>query len=137
MSYPSLSRFLLTLTLFSVPANAHNETEVHTLCLKSEDYIGCVMSNIHNSSNPTLYKSNFNLGAYGPIKLNLNPIHNKNGNYVLTALNADNNIIFLAINCSKRKINVSGPRVRWKGWEPPVQDFEFTLMNDFCRSLPE
>lgn len=56
------------------------------------------------------------------------------GSYVTPTLNGDGQGLYLAINCSARKLNATSQSGQWKSWDSPQTDFEQRLINDLCRA---
>jgi len=46
--------------------------------------------------------------------------------------NQKNKKLILSINCDKNELDVRIPGRKWKGGEPPKEEFEKNLINDFC-----
>ncbi len=70
--------------------------------------------------------------VYGPLRINLSKLRAKGFSYLVPALNKDNKPLYIAVNCLKNKINVTGKDVKWTGWFNPKIKFEFQLLNDLC-----
>ncbi len=69
---------------------------------------------------------------YGPISIQ-NTSHEKIKNRkVLNVLNPENKKLILSINCDKNELDVRIPGRKWRGGEPPKEEFEKNLINDFC-----
>jgi hypothetical protein len=56
------------------------------------------------------------------------------GSYVAPSLNGEGQALYLAVNCTARKINVTSQAGQWKNWETPSKDFEQKLVQDICRA---
>jgi len=55
------------------------------------------------------------------------------GSHVAPTLNTDDQPLYLAVNCSARKLNATGASGAWKTWDPPRSDFERRILEDLCR----
>ena len=118
--------------ILSIPrAFAHSEPELHQLCKKTKDYIGCLTS---QSYQPSLQSNSIEWRNYGPLNVNWDNWRRKNNSYVTPTLNKQGQTMFLAINCSKNIINITGINNSGKGWQPANLKFENKLVTDFCKS---
>ena len=54
------------------------------------------------------------------------------GRKVLNVLNQKNKKLILSINCDTNELDVRIPGRKWRGSEPPKEEFEKNLINDFC-----
>lgn len=54
------------------------------------------------------------------------------GSYVAPSLNTQGQPLYLAVNCTARKINVTSQAGQWRNWESPNEDFERKLVQDVC-----
>ena len=129
-------RVLCTIAIFSYPiaqAISHDAQRIHDLCLDSKDYKGCIHTNSIFSVLPGITTRNKIWRTYGPIKINISQMKTKKSSFIAPALNYDNKPIYIALDCSSKSINVTGPNANWKGWIPPSQDFEFDYLADFCK----
>ena len=114
---------------------AHQESSLHELCSKARDYKGCINFQKYTSTYDTQKSNNQHLWrSYGPLDVNWSLWKDKGTSRVTLIKNRNGQSLYLAINCRKRMINVSGSRSLWKGWEPPNQQFEQKLILDFCRN---
>ena len=52
---------------------------------------------------------------------------------VAPTLNSQGESLYLAINCSARKLNVTSQAGQWKTWDDPRADFEQQLVTDLCK----
>ena len=41
----------------------------------------------------------------------------------------------IAIDCDRNELDVKFPRRKWKGGEPPKEEFEKNIINDFCQNF--
>ena len=69
---------------------------------------------------------------YGPIIIQSKSYKKIKGRKVLNVLNQDNKKLILSINCDKNELDVRIPGRKWRGGEPPKEEFEKNLINDFC-----
>ena len=69
---------------------------------------------------------------YGPITLQSKSYEKIKSRKVFNALNQDNKKIILSINCDTNELDVRIPGRQWRGGEPPQEEFEKNLINDFC-----
>ena len=123
---------LICLLLFRINhVNSHEINKIHEFCLSALDYPGCVSS---NSENATILSQD-PWRRYGSINVNWANWRSKGYNHIAPAFNSKGNPIFIALNCQKSMINISGPKTSWKGWLPPEMGFERKLLSDYCKSL--
>lgn len=71
---------------------------------------------------------------YGPLQVDWANWQSMGGSYVTPTLNGDGQGLYLAINCSARKLNATSQSGQWKSWDSPQTDFEQRLINDLCRA---
>ncbi len=71
--------------------------------------------------------------AYGPLKVNWSNWQSLGGSYVTPTINNEGKALYLAINCSVKKINATGLNGAWKTWSSPMKKFEHQLLNDLCK----
>jgi LysM repeat protein len=71
---------------------------------------------------------------YGPLQVDWSKIQPMGGSYVAPSLNSDGQALYLAVNCTARKINVTSQAGQWRTWETPSKDFEFKLIEDICQA---
>jgi len=69
---------------------------------------------------------------YGPIIVQNLLFDKTQGKKFLNVLNKDNKKLILSINCDSNEINVRIPGRKWMGAQPVKEEFEKTLINDFC-----
>ena len=114
---------------------AHPEKEFHERCLKASDYIGCINSfNLKSRSKSKIPDRYDDWRKYGPIQVNWSRWRSNGSSYVVPSQNAQGKPLFIALNCLKVKINVTGSTGEWKGWQSPLQEFEHNLISDLCES---
>jgi LysM repeat protein len=71
---------------------------------------------------------------YGPLQVDWSKIQPMGGSYVAPSLNSDGQPLYLAVNCTARKINVTSQAGQWRTWENPSKDFEYKLVQDICQA---
>jgi len=69
---------------------------------------------------------------YGPIIIQSKSNKDIIGRKVLNVLNQENKRLILSINCDTNELDVRIPGRKWRGGEPPKEEFEKNLINDFC-----
>jgi len=69
---------------------------------------------------------------YGPIIIQSKSYETIKGRKVLNVLNQENKQLILSINCDKNELDIRIPGRKWRGGEPPKEEFEKNLINDFC-----
>ncbi len=69
---------------------------------------------------------------YGPITVQSKAVEEIKSRKVLNVLNQENKKLILSINCETNQIDVRIPGRKWRGAEPPKEEFEKNLINDFC-----
>ena len=69
---------------------------------------------------------------YGPISIQNTYYEKIKNRKVLNVLNHENKKLILSINCEKNELDVRIPGRKWRGGEPPKEEFEKNLINDFC-----
>ena len=69
---------------------------------------------------------------YGPIIIQNKSYEKIKSRKVLSVLNQENKKLFLSINCDTNELDVRIPGRKWRGGEPPKEEFEKNLINDFC-----
>jgi LysM repeat protein len=70
---------------------------------------------------------------YGPLQVDWSKIQPMGGSYVAPSLNSEGQSLYLAVNCTARKINVTTQAGQWRTWENPEKDFEHKLVKDLCQ----
>ena len=72
--------------------------------------------------------------TYGPLQVDWGNWQLMGGSEVAPALNSDGQSLYVAVNCSAGKINVTGANGSWKTWIAPQSAFERALLKDRCKS---
>ncbi|MCT0198954.1 LysM peptidoglycan-binding domain-containing protein [Synechococcus sp. CS-1325] len=72
--------------------------------------------------------------TYGPLQIDFANWQPLGGSQVAPALNGGGQEIFLAVNCTARKLNTTGETGTWKSWDQPQSDFEERLIVDACQA---
>ncbi len=71
---------------------------------------------------------------YGPLQVDWANWQPMGGSMVAPTLNAQGESLYLAVNCSARKLNATSQAGQWKSWDDPQADFEQQLVTDLCKS---
>ena len=71
--------------------------------------------------------------TYGPLQVDWGNWQPMGGSQVVPTLNAQGQALYLAVNCSAKKINATGADGSWKTWEAPKSRFERDLVKDRCQ----
>ena len=72
--------------------------------------------------------------TYGPLQVDWANWLPMGGSLVTPTLNSEGQSLYLAINCTARKLNATGQAGQWKTWDDPQAEFENQLVNDLCKS---
>jgi len=72
--------------------------------------------------------------SYGPLQVDWANWQPMAGSYVAPSLNSDGQPLYLAVNCSARRLNATGQSGTWKTWDAPQSDFEEQLISDLCKT---
>jgi LysM repeat protein len=72
--------------------------------------------------------------TYGPLQVDWANWQPMGGSQVVPTLNAQGQGLYLAVNCSAKKINATGADGSWKLWASPQSRFEKDLVKDRCQS---
>jgi len=72
--------------------------------------------------------------TYGPLQVDWGNWQPMGGSQVVPTLNAQGQALYLAVNCSAKKINATGADGSWKTWEAPKNRFEQDLVKDRCQA---
>ena len=72
--------------------------------------------------------------SYGPLQIDWANWQPMGGSYVAPTLNSEGQPLYLAINCSARRLNATGQSGTWKTWDAPQSDFEEQLITDLCKA---
>jgi LysM repeat protein len=70
---------------------------------------------------------------YGPLQVDWANWQPMGGSMVAPTLNGEGQSLYLAINCTARKINATSQAGQWKTWDDPQAEFEQQLVNDLCK----
>ena len=71
--------------------------------------------------------------AYGPLQVDWSNWQAMGGSMVAPTLNSEGKPLYVAVNCSARKINVTSSDGAWKSWIAPQTNFEKDLVMDRCK----
>lgn len=71
--------------------------------------------------------------TYGPLQVDWGNWQTMGGSQVVPTLNAQGQALYLAVNCSAKKINATSADGSWKTWESPKNRFEKDLVKDRCQ----
>ena len=71
---------------------------------------------------------------YGPLQVDWANWQPMGGSLVAPTLTGNGNSLYLAINCSARKLNATTGDGQWQSWDDPREDFEQKLLTDLCTS---
>jgi LysM repeat protein len=71
---------------------------------------------------------------YGPLQVDWANWQPMGGSMVAPTLNSQGESLYLAVNCSARKLNATSQAGQWKSWDDPQADFEQQLVTDLCKS---
>tara|TARA_Y100001968_G_scaffold311567_1_gene333787 strand:+ start:745 stop:1599 length:855 start_codon:yes stop_codon:yes gene_type:complete len=71
---------------------------------------------------------------YGPLQVDWANWKSMNGSFYTPSLNKEGKSLYLAINCSSRRINATGANGSWKRWISAKESFEHDLINDLCKT---
>ena len=69
---------------------------------------------------------------YGPIIIQNKSYKKIKGRKILNVLNQKNKKLILSVNCDTDELDVRIPGRKWRGGEPAKEEFEKSLINDFC-----
>jgi LysM repeat protein len=72
--------------------------------------------------------------TYGPLQVDWANWQPMGGSLVAPTLNGQGLTLYLAINCTARKLNATSQAGDWKTWDDPQADFEQQLVTDLCKS---
>jgi hypothetical protein len=72
--------------------------------------------------------------TYGPLQVDWANWQPMGGSQVVPTLNAQGQGLYLAVNCSAKKINATGADGSWKLWAAPQSRFEKDLVKDRCQA---
>ena len=71
--------------------------------------------------------------TYGPLQVDWSNWQSMGGSMVAPTLNSEGKPLYVAVNCSAGKINVTSSDGAWKSWIAPQTNFERDLMMDRCK----
>ena len=71
--------------------------------------------------------------TYGPLQVDWSNWQSMGGSMVAPTLNSEGKPLYVAVNCSARKINVTSSDGAWKSWIAPQTNFEKDLVMDRCK----
>lgn len=71
---------------------------------------------------------------YGPLQVDWANWQPMGGSMVAPTLNSQGESLYLAVNCSARKLNATSQAGQWKSWDDPQADFEQQLVSDLCKA---
>ncbi len=72
--------------------------------------------------------------TYGPLQVDWSNWQSMGGSMVAPTLNGEGKPLYVAVNCSARKINVTSSDGAWKSWIAPQTNFEKDLVKDRCKA---
>lgn len=72
--------------------------------------------------------------TYGPLQVDWANWQPMGGSMVAPTLNSQGESLYLAVNCSARKLNATSQAGQWKSWDDPQADFEQQLVSDLCKA---
>ena len=72
--------------------------------------------------------------SYGPLQVDWANWQPMAGSYVAPSLNSEGQPLYLAVNCTARRLNATGQSGTWKTWDAPQSDFEEQLITDLCKA---
>ena len=72
--------------------------------------------------------------SYGPLQVDWANWQPMGGSFVAPSLNSEGQPLYLAVNCTARRLNATGQSGTWKTWDAPQSDFEQQLITDLCKA---
>ena len=72
--------------------------------------------------------------TYGPLQVDWANWQPMGGSLVAPSLNSKGQSLYLAINCSARKLNATSQEGQWSTWDDAKLDFERQLVTDLCKT---
>lgn len=72
--------------------------------------------------------------TYGPLQVDWANWLPMGGSLVAPTLNGEGQSLYLAINCTARKLNATSQAGQWKTWDDPQAEFEKQLVSDLCKT---
>ena len=70
---------------------------------------------------------------YGHLTIDWSNWKSLGGSYVTPSLNSQGKPLYLAVNCTAKKLNATGANGEWKNWISPLDGFEHDLIKDICK----
>jgi LysM repeat protein len=92
-----------------------------------------VATPIASASSPATGGGKPDWRSYGPLQVDWANWQPMGGSLVAPTLNAQGQSLYLAINCTARKLNATSATGQWKTWDDPQADFELQMVNDLCK----
>jgi LysM repeat protein len=71
--------------------------------------------------------------TYGPLQVDWSNWQSMGGSMVAPTLNSEGKPLYVAVNCSAGKINITSSDGAWKSWIAPQTNFERDLVMDRCK----
>ena len=133
MNRTLISGFVIFFSILD-PIQSHELSSFHNLCLRAEDYQGCMNTQARIKADSLFLKPQ-NWQSYGSLQINLSSLTKKDSSFIAPALNNNGRIFFIALNCSKSIINFTASDKKWKGWHDLKYDFEYKLFEDICSTV--
>ena len=93
---------------------------------------GVTRSSSNSGSLASARPTNGDWRSYGPLQVDWSNLQPMGGSFVAPSVNGDGQALYVAVNCTARKLNVTSQAGQWKTWESPGQDFEQRLVQDIC-----
>ena len=69
---------------------------------------------------------------FGPLKVNWGRWKYANGSHIAPSIHISGKPLFLAVNCSSRRLNRTDSTGEWRNWIAPIENFEHELLNKRC-----
>lgn len=86
------------------------------------------------TSTPAVAAAKPDWRSYGPLQVNWAGWKPMGGSMVAPTLNGEGQALYVAINCSARKVNSTTPAGAWQSWSDPSGAHEQQLVSDYCRT---
>ena len=87
-----------------------------------------------SKTSPNIQPNKADWKTYGPLQVDWGNWQLMGGSDVAPTLNSDGQSLYVAVNCSAGKINVTGANGSWKTWSAPQKEFERDLLKDRCKT---
>ena len=113
--------------------NANSIKPGKKLYLRSKN-VEYVKLNTNNKSDTKKKPKRHDWRTYGPLKVDWTSWRKIGGSYVTATTNNQGQSLYLAVNCTARKINATGINGTWKNWIEPVDKFEYQIIEDLCKT---